>query len=108
LVLRAFLVLRRWSYVEVGHHHVKVRMAYGFAVRFERSNVAHVSRAKPVPVTTGAHGWRGRWTVNGASRPMVAITLREPVRGRALFFPVRVREVLVSTSHPDALIGALS
>ena len=83
-------------------------MAYGFAVRFDRSNIARVSRAEPVRVTAGAHGWRGRWTVNGASRPMVAIALREPVRGRTLLFPVRVREVRVSVSYPDALLTALS
>ena len=107
LVLRLFLVLQRWSHVDVRPNDVKVRMAWGFSTRFARSNIAHVSREKPVLLTTGAHGWRGRWLVNGASRPIVAIKLHEPVRGRVLVFPVHVCEVQVSVEDAEGLIAAL-
>ena len=59
-------------------------------------------------VTAGAHGWRGRWLVNGASSPIVAIRLRSPTRAWVAGYPVRLREVLVSVADPDALIAALS
>jgi hypothetical protein len=107
-LLRLFLVLQRWSYVDVRPDVVAVRMSYGFAVEFARSNVAHVSRERRVPVTTGAHGWRGRWLVNGASGPIVAVKLRDPVRGRVVGFPVEVREVQVSVAEADELVSLLA
>ena len=42
------------------------------------------------------HGWRGRWLVNGAHRPIARITLALPGRARVLGFPVQLRELLVS------------
>jgi hypothetical protein len=107
LVLRLFGILQRFAYVDVRAKDVRVRMAWGFGARFTRSNIAHVSREKRVLLTTGAHGWRGRWLVNGASGPMVGIKLRDPVRGRVIVWPVKICEVQVSVDDPDALISAL-
>jgi hypothetical protein len=107
-VLRLFLNLRRWSYVEVGPRAVRVRMSYGFSLVTTRGNVESVSRVAPVPITAGAHGWRGHWLVNGANEPIVSITLRVAGRARVLGFPVRVNQVLVSIDEPEALIAALA
>jgi hypothetical protein len=107
LVLRLFLIPQHWSYVDVRAKDVRVRMAWGFGTHFTRANIAHVSRERPVLLTAGAHGWRGRWLVNGASRPIVAIKLHEPVRGRALVFPIRVCEVQVSVDDADGLVASL-
>jgi hypothetical protein len=108
VLLRLFLVLQRWSYVDVDADSVRVQMSYGFSLTFARDDVAHVGRERRVPVTTGAHGWRGRWLVNGASGPIVAIKLRDQVRGRVLGVSVEVREVRVSVDDPDELISLLS
>src|SRR5690348_8137374 len=92
-ILRLVLLPQRFSYVDVGKRDVNVRMGYGFRASFARSNVAHVSREKPVLLTAGAHGWRGRWLVNGASRPIVSIKLHEQVRAHVLGVPVTLNEV---------------
>lgn len=107
LILRLVLALQRWSYVDVGDDVVRVRMAYAFATKFRRRDIAHVSREKRVWVTAGVHGWRGRWLVNGASGPIVAIKLDQPVRAFVLGFPVKLRELQVSVADPDAFIAAL-
>ena len=35
---------------------------------------------RPV-VSVGVHGWKGRWLVNGAHRPIAVITSAQPGRG---------------------------
>jgi hypothetical protein len=107
LMLRVFGALQRWAYVDVRGDTVRVRMSYGFSTRFSRRDIAHVSHEKPVWVTAGVHGWRGRWLVNGASRPIVSIKLHEPVRARVLGVAVRLREVQVSVEDANALIAEL-
>jgi hypothetical protein len=73
-----------------------------------RDRVESVERAPDVALTAGAHGWRGRWLVNGASGPIVTIRLNHPAHGSVTGFPVRPRAVSVSVAEPDALIAALS
>jgi hypothetical protein len=108
LVLRIVGVPARASYVEIGDTLVRVRMGWGFRAAFDRSRVESAYRAPRVRLTAGAHGWRGRWLVNGASGPIVAIRLNGPVRAWVAGFPVRLREVSVSVADPEALIAALS
>ena len=108
LALRLVGAPKRWAYVEVDERRVRVRMSWAFRAKFDRSLVESVSPAPKVRVTAGAHGWRGRWLVNGASGPLVSIRLKEPVRAKVAGFPVRLREVSVSVADPDALIAALS
>ena len=108
LVLRLVGAPKRWAYVEVGDERVRVRMSWAFRAKFDRSLIESVSRAPRVRVTAGAHGWRGRWLVNGASRPIVSIRLDEPVRAWVAGYPVHLREVSVSVADPDGLIAALS
>ena len=108
LVLRLVGAPKRWAYVEVDERRVRVRMSWAFRAKFDRSLVESVSRAPKVRVTAGAHGWRGRWLVNGASGPLVSIRLRDHTRAWVAGFPVRLREVSVSVADPDGLIAALS
>jgi hypothetical protein len=104
LVLRLIGAPQRWAYVEIKGDRIRVRMSWAFSARFSRSKVAYVSREKDVLFTAGVHGWRGRWLVNGASGPIVAIKLLKPVRARVILFPVRLSELQVSVANPDALI----
>lgn len=108
LALRLVGAPKRWAYVEVTEERVRVRMSWAFRATFDRSRVESVSRAPRVRVTAGAHGWRGRWLVNGASGPIVKIVLSGTARGRVIGFPIRIRELWVSVADPDGLIAALS
>jgi hypothetical protein len=87
---------------------VTVHFGWGFHAEFALSDVATAARTADVRMTTGAHGWRGRWLVNGASGPIVTITLRGPVRAAVMGLPIRLRELSVSVEQPDQLIAALT
>ena len=56
-------------------------MGWAFRAKFARADVMEVVNHRPV-VSIGVHGWRGRWLVNGAHRPIAVIRLARPVRGR--------------------------
>jgi hypothetical protein len=86
---------RRFADIRVGDDRVRVRMGWFFRARFRRSDVATVVPAR-AHVSIGAHGWKGRWLVNGAHRPIAAIELTAAVPARVLGFPIELRELLVS------------
>ena len=54
----------------------------------------------------GAHGWRGRWLVNGSSKGIVELTIDPRVRAYVMGVPVKLRTLWVSVTDPDALIAA--
>jgi hypothetical protein len=53
----------------------------------------------------GAHGWRGRWLVNGSSRNIVELAIDPPARALVMGLPVSVRTLYVSVTDPDALVA---
>ncbi len=55
----------------------------------------------------GAHGWRGRWLVNGSSSGIVVLDIEPPAAARVLGFPVAVRELALSLETPEACCSAL-
>ena len=99
----------RRSYLDIGPDSVRVRMGWAFQADLPRSSIVSVHRVEknPYPGSFGAHGWRGRWLVNGAAGPLVSIELEPPVRARVARFPVRLRELLVSVEDPEGLVGRL-
>ena len=106
--LLPFLLLpARAAYLRINGDVVKLRMGWAFRTKFSRSEVMEVAKHRPV-VSIGAHGWRGRWLVNGAHRPIAVIRLSQTVRGRVVGFPVSVREILVSVDDRDALREVLT
>jgi hypothetical protein len=98
---------RRASYIEFDDTLVRVHLGWAFHASFSRNRIESAERTPDVLMTAGAHGWRGRWLVNGASGPIVTIRLRDPASAFVLGFPIRLREVAVSVADPDALIAAL-
>ena len=56
----------------------------------------------------GAHGWRGRWLVNGSGRGLVRLTIDPHGRGRCLGFSVTIRELTLSVDDPVGFVAALS
>ncbi len=95
------------SYIEVTDGDVECRMGWAFRVRFPRSAVVRAARFEKRPISRGAHGFAGRWLVNGAGEPILAIDLEPPQQARVLGFPVRLRQLLVSVDDPDAVATQL-
>jgi hypothetical protein len=82
-------------------------MGWAFGARFPRCSVAVTSRLERSPLSRGVHGFGGRWLVNGSGDCILVIDLQPPQRARVLGFPVRLRQLLVSVDHPEALAECL-
>jgi hypothetical protein len=106
-LLPLFLLPARLAYIRIDGDSVKVRMSWGFRLKFPKTSVQSVTDHRPV-VSIGAHGWKGRWLVNGAHRPIATIRLSPPARGRVLGAPIVVRELMVSVEDRDVLRLALA
>jgi hypothetical protein len=96
------------SFVELDDRTVHVKLGWGFSARIPRELVVAARLAPPVWLTVGAHGWRGRWLVNGARDGLVEIDLAKPVRAFTAGFPVRLRQLVVSLEEPPAFLEALA
>src|SRR5215470_12460647 len=105
-LLTVLLLPQHFSYIRIDGDNVKVRLGWAFSAKFSRATVESVSDYRPV-VSIGAHGWRGRWLVNGAHRPIAAITLSPPTYARLIGFPVALRQLYVSVEDRDVLRLAL-
>jgi hypothetical protein len=54
----------------------------------------------------GAHGWRGRWLVNGSSKGIVQLDLEPRQRAWLLgIWPISLRELYVSLTDPDGFLS---
>ena len=101
---------RRCSAV-VGSDDLRVTMGLGgwaFAARVPRRTVTSVTRVNGPVWAWGAHGWRGRWLVNGSSHGLVQLTIEPSARAHTLGFPIKLRQLTISLDEPDALIAALA
>ena len=100
----------RFSRVVVDGAAVDVRMGWSFRARVPRRAVAGAApwpTDRRRPWSRGAHGWRGRWLVNGSAAGLVVLTIDPPAHARVLGIPVTVRELVVSVTEPDALVSEL-
>jgi hypothetical protein len=95
------------SHLDVASDRVRVRMGWAFGAELPRTSIRSVRRV-PNAISIGVHGWRGRWLVNGAAGPLVAVAIDPPAPARVLGVPIRLRELIVSVDDPDAVIGELS
>lgn len=78
-----------------------------FTSTLSRSSITSAS-SWSVPVWGwGAHGWRGRWLVNGSYKGIVVLDIEPSGRGRVLGFPVKVRELALSLEDPQGFCDAL-
>jgi hypothetical protein len=99
------------SGVEIGSGEVRVRMG-SFKLEIPRDSVRSVKRSQArLRGTTGVHGGRGRWLVNGSADGLVEITIEPPsYLGRGidtLFRREKVNSLTVSLVDPDGFIAAL-
>jgi hypothetical protein len=92
----------RSAFIEVDGDTIRVHMGLAFRTRFTRGDISTVEARGPV-VSVGVHGWRGRWLVNGANRPIARIGLALPTHAFVLGFRVQLSELLVSVDDVAAL-----
>lgn len=98
---------RRFSRVVVDATAIDVRLGIAFHGRIERSAIRSARPWRGRVYGWGAHGWRGRWLVNGSSHGIVVLDVEPPGAARVLGFPVTVRELGVSLEDPDGFCAAL-
>lgn len=98
---------RRFSRVTVSDDEVEVRLGIAFRATIPRSSIVSTSRRTGVVMGWGAHGWNGRWLVNGSSHGIVLLGIDPVQRARVLGFPVKLHELAVSLVDPDGLAEAL-
>ena len=104
----AFFIPPEKCFLEVEEQDLAVHMAWAFRARFPRSAIASTSRLEKRPASRGAHGFDGRWLVNGSGDRILVIDLAPEQRAYVMGFSVRLRQLMVSVDDPTALAAALS
>ena len=99
------------SGVEVDTGELRVRMG-SFKLDIPRGSVRRIKRSQArVRGTTGVHGGRGRWLVNGSTDGLVEIAIEPPCYLApgidTLFRRQKVNLLTVSLVDPDGLIAAV-
>jgi hypothetical protein len=109
VLFRGLLIPPSSAYVDLDDQTIHVRMSWAFSARIPRRLVAKAGLGKPptIRLTAGAHGWGGRWLVNGAPDGIVTTELNEPVRAFVSGFPIRLKELSVSLEDPEGFLAAL-
>jgi hypothetical protein len=99
--------------VEVNAGEIRVQMG-SFKLDIPREAVRSVKRSQArVGGTTGVHGRRGRWLVNGSAEGLVEVAISPPCHAApsvdTLFGigPSRVDSLIVSLEDPDGFITAV-
>jgi hypothetical protein len=95
------------SYVEVDSQQVRVQMSWAFRSCFPISAVVSVTESHEHPLSRGVHGFAGRWLVNGSDQGILTVDLTPDQRGYVMGFPVRLQQLMVSVTEPEALAVAL-
>ncbi len=81
---------------------------WAFAGAVPRSFITQVNRVTGPVWAWGAHGWRGRWLVNGSSTGLVQVSIEPAGHGRCLIFPIKLRQLTLSLDEPDQFVAALA
>ena len=98
---------RRFSRVVVDDASIDVRLGIAFRGRVDRSAVTGIRPWHGRVLGWGAHGWRGKWLVNGSSKDIVVLDVEPPGAALVLGFPVSVRELALSLEDPDRFCSAI-
>jgi hypothetical protein len=99
---------RRHDVVEVDAATVSVRLGWLFRAAIPRSAVVGAHHHADMFGGWGAHGWRGRWLVNGSSKGIVQVDLASRQRAWLLgVWPISLRVLYISLTDPDGFLSAL-
>jgi hypothetical protein len=110
-VMTPLLAGPRHSHVVVTSDRILVEMGAGgwaFKGTVPRSSITRVERLTGPVWAWGAHGWGGRWLVNGSANGLVQVSIEPTARGYCLLFPVKLRQLTVSLDEPDQFVAALA
>lgn len=111
ILMRRFMGLLglgpRFSGIDVDSHTVRVRLGWGFRTRIPRESITAVTLPKARVISRGAHGFLGRWLVNGAGTGLVTISIEPRTRAWVMGVPIRLRELTVSVDDPAGLAALL-
>jgi hypothetical protein len=99
---------RKFSHIDVTDTEVDVRLGWTFSAHIPRHAITAAHTITDDTISRGAHGWRGKWLVNGAGTGLVSITIDPPARAFVTGIPVKLRELIVSADAPDDLVAALT
>jgi hypothetical protein len=99
---------RKFSHIDVTDTEVDVRLGWTFSAHIPRHAITGAHTVTDGTISRGAHGWRGKWLVNGAGTGLVSITIDPPARAFVTGIPVKLRELIVSADAPDDLVAALT
>jgi hypothetical protein len=83
------------------------RLGWAFSAVIPRSSISEGQPYDGPVFGWGAHGWRGRWLVNGSSRGLVTLRIDPAARGRCVFIPLRVSELTLSLEDPSSFIDVV-
>ena len=96
------------SRIMLNDDQLRVRMGAGgwmFSADVPRSAVAAAAPSTAIVGGWGAHGWRGRWLVNGSSKGLVRLTIEPTQRARVSWIPVKLRVLTLSLEQPDEFVA---
>ncbi|WP_310774500.1 hypothetical protein [Mycobacterium sp. Z3061] len=96
------------SQVRIQDGTLRVKFGWGFDAAVPLSSIVDAKPNHERVLSWGAHGFRGRWLVNGSSTGIVELTIDPRARARVMGVPVKLRTLYVSVTDPDALISAVS
>lgn len=82
-------------------------LGWAFSAVIPRSSISEGEPYHGPVFGWGAHGWRGRWLVNGSSRGLVTLRIDPAARGRCVFIPLRVSELTLSLEDPSSFIDVV-
>jgi hypothetical protein len=94
------------SEVRIADDALRVKYGWGFDTTVPLSSITKAEPNNERVLSWGAHGWRGRWMVNGSSKGIVELTIDPPAKARVMGVPTELRTLWVSVTDPDALIKA--
>jgi hypothetical protein len=94
------------SEVQVQDGTLHVRFGWGFRTEIPLTSIKDAKPNNDRVYAWGAHGWRGRWLVNGSSKDIVELTIDPPARAYVMGAPIKLRTLYVSVTDPQALIAA--
>jgi hypothetical protein len=95
------------SGVWVGRDSIRVTMGWGFRAKIACRSVREIGPDSGTVLGWGAHGWRGRWLVNGSSSGLVRLEIEPGARAWVMGIPVRLRTLRMSLDAPDELTSIL-
>jgi hypothetical protein len=108
VVFRIVFMSPKKCYIDIDDDTVDVHLSWGYHASIPRASIKNPRVEKDLILTAGAHGWRGRWVINGNPKGLVGFDVEPMGRGHCLGWPTKLRTMIVSVDDQPALISVLS